>query len=368
MIQPPEDSARAVEVEMHHIDKFYGRMHALIDFDLSINPGEMVVLVGPSGCGKTTALRTLAGLESVTSGRIMIGGHDVTNLPVQKRKLAMVFQAYSLFPHLNALDNVAFGLRTRHVPKNEAEKQAAQALDLVGLSDQYAKFVHQMSGGQQQRVALARALAVRPHVLLLDEPLSALDAKVRVQLRDEIRRIQQEVGMTTLFVTHDQEEALSIADRVGVMHGGRVEQIGSPEDIYNRPETPFVGNFIGVSNKIRAYSDGAQATLYQQRVPLLPGSALGAVEVLIRPEAVQLTPATGRGTHDGATATLVASSFLGALARVTVKTADGTEIVAQLPSTAAAAIPLGQAVAVSFAPIPALAQRIPTQTASAGNS
>ena len=213
-----DSEARGGGVQMLGVDKIYpgSNVKALNDFNLEIKPGEMVVLLGGSGCGKSTALRSLAGLEDIQAGRILVGGQDVTGVPVNKRDMAMVFQAYSLFPHMTALQNVEFGLEIRGVTRAERRHLAMEKLDLVGLADQAGKYTQQMSGGQQQRVALARALAVNPRVLLLDEPLSALDAKVRVQLRDEIRRIQLEAGTTTVFVTHDQEEALAVADRIGV--------------------------------------------------------------------------------------------------------------------------------------------------------
>ncbi len=223
---------------------------ALDGFDLTLSPGELVALLGPSGCGKTTTLRLLAGLEDADGGRVVVDGKDLTRVPANKRDMGMVFQAYSLFPHLTVQDNVAFGLRLRGVDKQERSRRALEMLELVGLSTQADRYAHQISGGQQQRVALARALAIQPQVLLLDEPLSALDAKVRAQLRDEIRRIQLEVGITTLFVTHDQEEALAIADRVGVMKEGHLEQLGPPTDVYARPATSFVAEFVGLTNRL----------------------------------------------------------------------------------------------------------------------
>ena len=344
--------ADAVGVTMENVVKKYGQTTALRDFGLVVEPGEMVVLLGPSGCGKTTALRCLAGLESVNGGRILVGDRDITHVPVQKREMAMVFQSYSLFPHLNALDNVAFGLRNKKVGKSAARTQAQEALELVGLADQVGKYVHQMSGGQQQRVALARALAVKPQVLLLDEPLSALDAKVRVQLREEIRRIQLDVGMTTLFVTHDQEEALAIADRVGVMHGGRIAQLDAPEKIYNEPNTPFVAKFIGVTNKVRAHSDGTTAQFGDNQLPLLPGSATGEVDVLIRPEHMRLEP-TSRANRD---ATVASVSFLGAFARVNLTTSAGTGIVVQTPAASSSHLSAGDGVHIELTGAPVLAE------------
>ena len=222
-----------VPVRLEGLHRHYGPVHALDGFDLDLAPGELVALLGPSGCGKTTALRLLAGLEDADAGRIVVGDQDVTSMPANKRDMGMVFQAYSLFPHMTTLDNVAFGLQLRGVATAQRRQRAGEMLELVGLSEQADRYAHQMSGGQQQRVALARALAIEPRVLLLDEPLSALDAKVRVQLRDEIRRIQLEVGTTTLFVTHDQEEALAVADRVGVMR-----QAGSSRSAPPTTSTP----------------------------------------------------------------------------------------------------------------------------------
>ena len=240
----------AVEVRMEGLTRHYGPVVALDGLDLTLRPGELIALLGPSGCGKTTTLRLLAGLEDADRGQITVGGRDITRLPASKRDMGMVFQAYSLFPHMTVLQNVAFGLRLRRVAKADRERRALDVLELVGLSEQAGRYAHQLSGGQQQRVALARALAIEPQVLLLDEPLSALDAKVRAQLRDQIRRIQLEVGITTLFVTHDQEEALAIADRVGVMREGQLEQLAPPTEVYSRPATPFVAEFVGLTNRL----------------------------------------------------------------------------------------------------------------------
>ena len=239
-------------VELLGVVKQFGAHRALDGIDLAIKPGEFVALLGPSGCGKTTALRALSGLELIDGGRILIDGEDVAGIPTNKRDIGMVFQSYSLFPHLTSLENVEFGLRMRKVATAERRERAAEALEMVGLGSFAGRYAHQLSGGQQQRVALARALVTRPRVLLLDEPLSALDAKVRVQLRDEIRRIQTELGITTVFVTHDQEEALAVADRVAVMKDGRIEQIGTPEELYATPSSPFVADFVGLSNRVLA--------------------------------------------------------------------------------------------------------------------
>ncbi|MBW3090728.1 ABC transporter ATP-binding protein [Bifidobacterium miconisargentati] len=306
-------------IQMQDVVKIYpgSTKRALDDFNLDIKPGEMVVLLGGSGCGKSTALRSLAGLEDIQGGRIMVGGQDVTGVPVNKREMAMVFQAYSLFPHMTALENVAFGLEVRGVGKEERRKVAMEQLELVGLADQAKKYTQQMSGGQQQRVALARALAIKPRVLLLDEPLSALDAKVRVQLRDEIRRIQLNTGTTTVFVTHDQEEALAVADRIGVMNKGKIEQIAAPQDLYQRPATEYVATFIGLTNRLPGASNGEEAVVFGQRLPLLPGSTKGdAVAVLVRPENLTLTLPSQHDSHVGERARVEVIHFLGSLVRV----------------------------------------------------
>ena len=319
-----DSEARGGGVQMLGVDKIYpgSSVKALNDFNLEIKPGEMVVLLGGSGCGKSTALRSLAGLEDIQAGRILVGGQDVTGVPVNKRDMAMVFQAYSLFPHMTALQNVEFGLEIRGVTRAERRHLAMEKLDLVGLADQAGKYTQQMSGGQQQRVALARALAVNPRVLLLDEPLSALDAKVRVQLRDEIRRIQLEAGTTTVFVTHDQEEALAVADRIGVMNHGRIEQIADPQTLYRRPETEYVATFIGLTNRLPGISNGAEAVVFGQRVPLLEGSRKEGAVVLVRPEnmtiAMHEAGVAGSGSGAGEVGRVEMVHFLGALARVDV--------------------------------------------------
>lgn len=227
-------------LHIHHLQKSFGSLRVVKDFSLGIEKGEFVSFLGPSGCGKTTVLRMVAGFETPTSGAIRIDGRDVTGLPANRRKIGMVFQAYALFPNLTVADNIGFGLKVVGEDKGAIAKRVAGMLELIGLPQLGNRYPFQLSGGQQQRVALARALAPRPQVLLLDEPLSALDAKIRINLREEIRRIQQDLGITTIFVTHDQEEALSISDRIVVMHQGIADQVGTPFDIYNRPATRFV--------------------------------------------------------------------------------------------------------------------------------
>src|ERR1700687_1838544 len=237
-------------LELENISKFFGHNTAVDHVNLAVEHGEFLTLLGPSGCGKTTILRMVAGFEVPSEGSILLDGEDITQRAASKRPMGMVFQSYALFPHMTAEQNIAFGMNIKHVPKETIQKRCAELLELVGLGDKGRSYPHQLSGGQQQRVALARALAVEPKVLLLDEPLSALDAKVRGQLRDEIRRVQLEVGTTTLFVTHDQEEALAIADRVGVMRAGRVEQLAAPTTVYTQPATAFVAEFVGLTNRL----------------------------------------------------------------------------------------------------------------------
>jgi len=347
------ESTHAVEVRLEDLRRTYGTTVALDGLTLTLAPGELVALLGPSGCGKTTALRLLAGLEEANSGRVIIGGKDVTDVPANRRDIGMVFQAYSLFPHMTARQNVEFGLQLHKVDVDERRQRAREVLDLVGLAAHANKFAHQMSGGQQQRVALARALAIRPKVLLLDEPLSALDAKVRSRLRDEIRRVQLEVGITTLFVTHDQEEALAIADRVGVMQSGRLEQLGPPTEIYSRPATAFVAEFVGLTNRIPGEVKfgsvevrGTQLPLVQQDVPSGPAVAL------VRPEAVTIT-GDGSMSSGPLVGTVIAVAFLGATSRVTVDLGDIT-MLAQLPTSAAAEHPAGTKVKLALRPDPVL--------------
>ncbi|SDO44041.1 putative spermidine/putrescine transport system ATP-binding protein [Nakamurella panacisegetis] len=347
--------ARAgVRVELRNLRRSFGDVHALNGMSLDMTPGELVVLLGPSGCGKTTALRVLAGLEDADAGQVVVGGKDISSVSTAKRDMGMVFQAYSLFPHMTARDNVAFGLQLRGQDSATRNKRAVEYLELVGLDNHADRYAHQMSGGQQQRVALARALAIQPKVLLLDEPLSALDAKVRVQLRDEIRRIQLEVGTTTLFVTHDQEEALAVADRVGVMRAGKIEQIDKPDVIYSAPTTAFVAGFIGLTNKVHGIASGAVASVLGSNVPLLPGSPTsGPVEALVRPEAVRFVPnPAGNGL---ATATVLSTSFLGAHGRVQARLVDGTILLAQMSVGETVALQPGVTVDVTIAPSPVLA-------------
>ena len=255
-------------VELKELWRSFGPVTALQGINLSLGTGEFVSLLGPSGCGKTTALRLVAGFDQPDSGQIIVDGKDITNRPPNKRDMGMVFQAYSLFPNMTAEQNVAYGLKIRGKAKADRLKRVDELLELVGLGHAGKRYPHQLSGGMQQRVALARALAIEPSVLLLDEPLSALDAKVRVQLREEIRRIQLELGITTIYVTHDQEEALSISDRVAVMFGGKIEQVGSPAEMYGSPATPFVAEFIGTMNRLAStVARGRHGRVRRQAAP-----------------------------------------------------------------------------------------------------
>lgn len=331
----------SVEVRLEDLRRTYGTVHALDGLSITLAPGELVALLGPSGCGKTTALRILAGLDEPTSGRVVVGGRDLTSVPANKRDMGMVFQAYSLFPHLTSRANVEFGLKLHGVSAAKRRTRALEMLELVGLAVHAERYASQLSGGQQQRVALARALAFQPSVLLLDEPLSALDAKVRAQLRDEIRRVQLEVGTTTLFVTHDQDEALAMADRVGVMNAGRLEQLDAPQVLYAAPRSAFVADFVGLMNRVPAEVADGQVTVLGARLPTLEGSVTsGRGLALIRPEQLVLTPGDG-------SARVVSVSFQGPISRATVRTADGTELVTQLSGSAGARLVEGTPVEVS---------------------
>ena len=330
-------------VAFDNVTRRFGVTTALDRFSLDIAPGELIALLGPSGCGKTTALRVLAGFERPDVGRILVDGKDVSTVPAQHRNMGMVFQSYSLFPNMNARDNVAFGLQLRHQRAAQRRGRAGELLELVGLGEHVTKYPHQLSGGQQQRVALARALAIEPRVLLLDEPLSALDAKVRAELRDQIRAIQQRLAITTVFVTHDQEEAMSMADRVCVMSRGHLEQVATPAVLYSQPATPFVGQFVGISSRIAITRHGDHVDVLGRDVPIrgdLNTVPSGDLEALLRPEDldVQVNP-NGLGviTH---------RSFLGATTRVGVGIAGATLRV-DVRSSQADSLELGTRVEVS---------------------
>lgn len=298
------------------VRKTFGSTVALEGLDIAVRDGELISLLGPSGCGKTTALRIAAGFEFADSGSVRVAGADITRMPAHKRNMGMVFQSYSLFPNLTVANNIDFGLRTRKVDGARRHRRVSEMLELVELTAFADRYPHQLSGGQQQRVALARALAVQPQVLLLDEPLSALDAKVRTSLRDEIRRIQTEVGITTLFVTHDQEEALAISDRVCVMSQGRLEQLGTPTEVYRTPSTAFVARFVGSMNQLPAtVVIRGEVDLLDVRLPVPAAAdfAVGAaVNLLVRPEDLALS-------DDGLPGTAASVTFQGSSTLVGVR-------------------------------------------------
>jgi putative spermidine/putrescine transport system ATP-binding protein len=315
-------------LSIKQVRKTFGATTVVEGFDLDVGAGEFVSFLGPSGCGKTTVLRMVAGFEEPSAGSIVIGGKDVTRLKPNQRNIGMVFQAYALFPNLTVAQNIGFGLKVAGMPKAEAEARIAEMMSIIKLPQFGDRYPYQLSGGQQQRVALARALAPKPKLLLLDEPLSALDAKVRVSLRDEIRSIQKKLGITTIFVTHDQEEALSISDRIVVMYGGKAEQVGAPFEIYNRPATKFVANFVGTLNVLEGVvSDAAAGKVKVQADEIsiagkLNGARTGdAVSLALRPEAISLGPKPGNDTS--LTGQIAEVHFLGSVIRVRVGVGGG---------------------------------------------
>jgi putative spermidine/putrescine transport system ATP-binding protein len=317
-------------IDIANLRKVFGTHPVVHDFSLSIDRGEFVSFLGPSGCGKTTVLRMIAGFETATSGAIRIDGADVTHLPPARRKVGMVFQAYALFPNMTVAGNIAFGLKVADASSADTKARVGEMLELIKLPHLADRYPYQLSGGQQQRVALARALAVRPQVLLLDEPLSALDAKIRISLREDIRQLQRQLGITTVFVTHDQEEAMSISDRIVVMNEGRAEQVGAPPDIYNTPRTRFVASFVGTLNIVSAtVVDGAAGTLDLEGQSVTTGAPVAAaagtkVTVALRPEAVTFDdPSAGDGRNRLA-ATVEEVSFLGSIVRVRLRVGGTT--------------------------------------------
>ncbi len=338
------DAHQGATVELVDLHRHFGPTKALDGMSLTIKPGELVSLLGPSGCGKTTVLRVLAGFEVPDSGKVLIDGKDISHVPAHGRDMGMVFQSYSLFPNMNALDNVAFGLRMRGVRASTRRKRATDLLEMVGLSKEARKYAHQMSGGQQQRVALARALAIEPRVLLLDEPLSALDAKVRVQLREQIRALQTRLQTTTVFVTHDQEEALSISDRVCVMRSGSIEQVDVPSALYANPATPFVAEFVGTMNRIPGRVTNSGVSVLGREVPVrgeMHGSPGDSVDVLVRPEELSVsTIGSGGGVVLGKT-------FFGAVTRLAILLGEGLTVQVDRNTADAAAIDPGAAVELS---------------------
>ena len=308
-------------LELSGIRKEFGEFVALKGVSLGVRQGELVCFLGPSGCGKTTLLRIIAGLEVQSAGTVVQAGRDISRLPPMERDYGIVFQSYALFPNLNVTDNVAYGLVNRRVARAQRDERVRELLALVGLPDAGAKFPGQLSGGQQQRIAIARALATSPGLLLLDEPLSALDARVRVRLRGEIRALQQRLGITTILVTHDQEEALSMADRIVVMKDGDIEQIGSPAQVYLDPATPFVADFVGKTNLLPAQATGdGRVKVGAQSFACDTAGADGTLRVFFRPEAVQVRGVNGT-TPNSADATIEKVEFLGSYSRLTFRLA-----------------------------------------------
>lgn len=327
-------------------------VRALDDVSIDIRKGEFFTLLGPSGCGKTTLLRLIAGFEMPTSGTILLDGQDITTLPPNKRPVNTVFQSYALFPHLTVAQNVGFGLEMQGRPKREVQDTVARMLALVKLEPMANRKTSQLSGGQQQRVALARALAPKPKVLLLDEPLSALDLQLRKEMQIELKRLQTETGITFIFVTHDQEEALTMSDRIGVMSAGKLQQVGPPRDIYTRPVNRFVASFIGETNFLPGVRDGSAVRLAGGQAIDLPDAALAQgqkVTLTVRPEQVRLVDASDPAAIPAMIRNLV---YFGTDTHCHMALADGTAVVARLqsPATGDAGLTMGAAVALRFAP------------------
>ena len=311
-------------LELHNLSKVFGETGAVRDFNLEIEKGELVSFLGPSGCGKTTTLRMVAGFEYPTSGYVKVDGQDITSKPPNQRDVGMVFQAYALFPNMTVANNIGFGLKIARKPPEEIKSRVAEMLSLIHMDDYGDRYPYQLSGGQQQRVALARALALSPEVLLLDEPLSALDAKIRVSLRSEIRSIQRQLGTTAIYVTHDQEEALSISDRIVVMYEGKIEQVGSPFEVYNFPQTTFVANFVGTLNTASAeVVDPVKGLLSMDGVQFVSAENLqnrkkgDAVKFSIRPERFNF--ASEQKKDNVLDCTIENITFLGSVVRIQVK-------------------------------------------------
>lgn len=342
-------------VTLTGLNKRFGSRQAVVDVNLHIKSGEFLTLLGPSGCGKTTTLRILAGLETADSGTVLIGDRDVTNLPPNRRNVGMVFQSYALFPNMTAWDNVAFGLKLQRRPPDEIKRRVDQMLEVVGLSQFGGQYPHQLSGGQQQRVALARALVMEPEVLLLDEPLSALDAKIRVQLRELLKDLQRRLHMTAVYVTHDQEEALSLSDRIAVMNNGRIVQTATPAEIYSRPANRFVADFVGSLNFLPGrVVDAATGEVEGPgfRVPLAAARGRsGELTLAIRPEELHLVRREAGGQLSaGFEGEILSVSLLGSLIRFRVQIGDHVVIVDELNSPEARALQAGIRVPVRFNP------------------
>ncbi|WP_374685595.1 ABC transporter ATP-binding protein [Promineifilum sp.] len=338
-------------LEIDQLTKQFGTMTAVSGFDLDVEQGEFISLLGPSGCGKTTALRMVAGFERPTSGAICLNGRDITTQPPNQRHIGMVFQSYALFPNMTVADNVGFGLKLKGLAAADARRRAGELLELIQLPDKGKSYPYQLSGGQQQRVALARALAIEPQVLLLDEPLSALDAKIRVELRAEIRRIQQQLHITTLYVTHDQEEAMSLSDRVVVMNKGFIEQVGTPFEIYNYPTTAFAAHFVGQLNvlpgRVLDAAAGRVAVGDQTLAlpPPLPAADGQPVKLAVRPEELEIGAAEG---HNNLRGVVDSITFLGSIVRVRVTIGEAS-VIADLFNERLLDLPkMSEAVTVNF--------------------
>jgi spermidine/putrescine transport system ATP-binding protein len=357
--------APAREIQLDRVAKRFGEVTAVDEVSLDIAAGEFFSLLGPSGCGKTTTLRMIGGFELPSSGRILLRDRDVTRDPPDKRAVNMVFQHYALFPHLTVGDNIAFGPKRQGLPKDEIRRRIGEGLALVRLEGYEKRKPNQLSGGQQQRVALARALANRPNVLLLDEPLGALDLKLRRQLQVELKRIQSEVGITFVYVTHDQEEALTMSDRIAVMNAGRVEQLGTPEELYERPRTRFVADFIGTSNFLSGAIESVEGLTAVVRLAggdrcvtaIERGLGVGhAVELSVRPETVILRALHGAGPTGAVgtiNATVEQAAYLGGNIQYLVRSPSGLSLTALAP-TSGDRIPVGDGVEVTWSPGDAL--------------
>ncbi|HET7029445.1 MAG TPA: ABC transporter ATP-binding protein [Candidatus Limnocylindrales bacterium] len=333
------------QLELQQLRKTFGRVVAVDSLDLVIDRGELVSLVGPSGCGKTTTLRMVAGLVAADRGRIFLEGRDVTHEPANQRGMGVVFQSYALFPNMTAAENIGYGLAVRKRSRADVKRKVAELVELIQIGDAAGRYPHQLSGGQQQRVALARALAIEPPVLLLDEPLSALDAAVRLTLRLEIRRIQRSLGIATMYITHDQEEALSISDRVAVMRDGRVEQLGTPEEIYTAPANEYVARFVGTSNRLPVRvtgGDGSQVEWQGRTVRVAPDSRFAAgssAVMVVRPERIRVSPAADGADPGGWPGRIAERTFLGAVTRFTIRVGDEL-LLADVPGEATAEVRL----------------------------
>jgi putative spermidine/putrescine transport system ATP-binding protein len=349
-------------LELAGIQKMFGDVAAVLDFNLATEKGEFVSFLGPSGCGKTTTLRMIAGFEKPTAGTIVVNGTDVTWKSPNQRNIGMVFQSYALFPNMTVAGNIGFGLKVRKRPKTEIDRRVGELLELIHLEGRGDRYPWQLSGGQQQRIALARALAIEPQVLLLDEPLSALDAKIRIVLRKEIRSIQRQLGITTVYVTHDQEEALSLSDRVVVMSEGRIEQIGTPSEIYNFPSTAFVASFVGTLNLVNAgVIDAGSGRLSIDGQEVRTSKAVtdagsdGRVTLAVRPEGISL--GDGEPGSNRLRGSMEDINFLGSIVRIRIRLSDGLD--GQPPTVVALdtfnephlALPaVGESVTISFPP------------------